>query len=192
MGCLTLLASLPAAAGFPPSSLSVYDELYPIDRIICPHCKKNSNGAMPLAQRCGCFTNSLTERLDPMYLAQRLQSCKALYQWTQRSGNKHIVMFCFSINHLTSESPRPPAHAATSPCNPMSTSLINCKTSYLPARPPYSLIRIISSLKPGIVQIALTALTVILFIVVFTGGGPALSSSDSSESASDSDSSKPP
>jgi hypothetical protein len=60
-----------SAAGFSPSPLSVYDELYSIDRIVCPRCKKKSNGAMAFSKNgCGCFTNSVVERLDPMYLAQ--------------------------------------------------------------------------------------------------------------------------
>jgi hypothetical protein len=62
-----------SAAGFPASPLSVYDESYPIDRIVCPRCKKRSNGAMPSVHGqtgCGCFTENTMDRLDPMYLIQ--------------------------------------------------------------------------------------------------------------------------
>ena len=37
------------AAGFPASPLSGYDENCPIDRILCPRCKKRSNG---VCRRC--------------------------------------------------------------------------------------------------------------------------------------------
>jgi hypothetical protein len=62
-----------AAACFPALPLSIYDELYPIDRIVCPRCKKRSNGAMPSVHgqtECWCFTENTMDWLDPMYLAQ--------------------------------------------------------------------------------------------------------------------------
>ena len=56
-----------AAAGFPPSQLIVCAELYQIELIVCPRCKKRSNGVMPCGSGCGCFVDSEMDQMDRMH-----------------------------------------------------------------------------------------------------------------------------
>ena len=61
------------ALGFPPSPLEVYNSLYPLDKIICPRCKKKSNGAMPSSGQpltCDCNVRAYIDRALPRLFAQ--------------------------------------------------------------------------------------------------------------------------
>ena len=46
-------------SGFPRTPISIYNELYPLNKVVCPRCKKTSNGAMTLSDGCPCFARPL-------------------------------------------------------------------------------------------------------------------------------------
>jgi hypothetical protein len=52
---------------FPRSPLDIYQERYPLDKIICPRCKKRSNGAIACGTQpltCNCHNTPFLDRLD--------------------------------------------------------------------------------------------------------------------------------
>ena len=56
--------------GFPPSPLALYTLLFPIDKVICPRCKRKSNGAIPSNFRCTCNVVPLQDRAGTAFLAR--------------------------------------------------------------------------------------------------------------------------
>ena len=44
---------------FPPSPIKLYNERYPLGKIVCPRCKKQSNGAMTSKDGCPCLLSRL-------------------------------------------------------------------------------------------------------------------------------------
>ena len=128
------------ATGFPPSLLSIYDQLYPIDCIICPRFKKRSWGhAISMRQyRCGCFTENTMDLLDPLYSAQHphiLQDVISVDSLVPIQAYCDVLLLfkpvkywcslqCTSHYHMTPAaagplpSPLPPPRAASRPSQP--------------------------------------------------------------------------
>jgi hypothetical protein len=59
------------AFGFPEAPLSAYEESFPIDRILCPRCKKKSNGAVTSSVRCNCNVSPLVNSASANFLSRR-------------------------------------------------------------------------------------------------------------------------
>ncbi len=57
--------------GFPASPLSLYNHKYPLEKVVCPRCKKKSNGVMTSIDRCDCFRMPLIERAPAALLARQ-------------------------------------------------------------------------------------------------------------------------
>ena len=51
--------------------IKLYNKLYPLGKIVCPRCKKQSNGAMTSKDGCPCFAQPLVSLASGALLARQ-------------------------------------------------------------------------------------------------------------------------
>jgi hypothetical protein len=79
---------------FPPSPISIYNEKYPIDKVVCPRCKKKSNGAMTSLDGCPCFAQPLVTLAPGALLARRpnlREDIKSPDPFTRRKTYRRVL-----------------------------------------------------------------------------------------------------
>jgi hypothetical protein len=56
--------------GFPRLPLAEYEKSYPLDKIVCPRCKKLSQGVFVPKDKCSCYSMSLIDQAPISLLAR--------------------------------------------------------------------------------------------------------------------------
>ena len=74
--------------GFPRIPLAFYNKIYPLNKILCPRCKKTSNEVFVPKDNCPCFSIQLIERA-PVSLSERQPERHEIFRY------QHPLRACF-------------------------------------------------------------------------------------------------
>ena len=87
--------------GFPRTSIAFYNKIYPLNKILCPRCKKTSNEVFVPKDKCPCFSIRLIDRA-PVSLSARQPERQEIFRYPHPPRRIPASAFCYQTWQLLS------------------------------------------------------------------------------------------